>query len=90
MHPELMQRLLRDTNPVGVLVDALVIASHLARVAKEGGRVGDARAGDASAAGCWLKLAVGTCPQTEAACSSSWVGSSAAPCRLCIQTPHTS
>jgi hypothetical protein len=36
MSPELMQRLLRDTSPVGVLVDVLVIASHLARVAKEG------------------------------------------------------
>lgn len=36
MHPELMQRLLRDSNPVAVLVDGLVIASHLARLAKEG------------------------------------------------------
>lgn len=33
---ELMRRLLRDDAPVPVLVDALVIASHLARVAKEG------------------------------------------------------
>jgi hypothetical protein len=38
MHPDVMGKLLREGNPVPVLVDALVIASHLARVAKEGAR----------------------------------------------------
>ena len=47
MHPDLTQRLLRDTNPVAVLSEALVIASHLARAAKDGEAVLVGRQADA-------------------------------------------